>query len=160
MLCLLSNIYHPWNTNDQSPKPNTRTINTFPAKTLRGDTIMQGVFWVKKLVIYGNWCLIFVFLGEILSKNTEKNPEVYHNFFNHILRKIDIQFSISLRYLNKYPGLGFCIRTNWATLKTEGNVSKPVSVIEVTETHYKQFVSFLFMGIWNFSEVPNEENVN
>ena len=78
-----------------------------------------------------------LFRRNIIQEHSGKKTEVYHNFLNYILRKIDMQFSTSLRYLNKYPGLGFCIRTNWATLKTEGNVSKPVSVIEVTETYYK-----------------------
>jgi hypothetical protein len=32
--------------------------------------------------------------------------------------------------------------------------------LEVTETRKKQFVSFLLMGVWNFSEVPIAENVN
>jgi hypothetical protein len=39
-------------------------------------------------------------------------------------------------------------------------MSKSVLEIEVTETQGKQFVSFFTHGIWDFNEVPIEENVN
>jgi hypothetical protein len=61
-----------------------------------------------------------LFLGEILSKNTEKKTKYIKCFLSRFLKIISF-----LRLTCSFPYPYFTSTNSSATLKTEGNVSKP-----------------------------------